>query len=323
MNANSHARRSAAPEDRSSAEAPRSAPPAERRRGAAERAVVLCAAATSSNIAQWTRRPSSILFGIADRDDDNAGAGAGGGGGGRRRCDHTTNLNGDEGGAAAEGAAAEDCEEEEERSSAIFIGLPWQDPSSCRRCPRRPPTEARLMKLLNILSREARPFEKNVLDDRMDTSRTRTSASDQVIPLARRRRRAASNTRLVRWSELERCDRRERGALGDVAAARQAGGEAGGAQLFVRYTGAIFRCHGVLRGPPRAADVDEVGDFRAGSRSRSLKKERRIKVMTTAEDPEKKADDEQAWRQSQLASAQEARRQKDVDRRAHRGLPRG
>ena len=60
-------------------------------------------------------------------------------------------------------------------------------------------------------------------------------------PLARRRRRAAEQhaaRAVVR--RLDDAARRQRGALGDVAAARQAGAGQEATQLFVRHKGAIF-----------------------------------------------------------------------------------
>ena len=220
----------------------------------------------------------------------------------------------DEGGAAAEGAAAEVKEEEEPSKRGLAPPQELELPQMPA-----PPADAKLvlLKLPNILSREARPFDPETFaDEGMDEESNAHLRLENVIRWRDVDGERQSNTRLVRWSDGSmtlHVGSEVLSATSQPLGKRGAGQEA--TQLFVRHKGAIFRCHGVLRERllvQPTSTKSETHKALTKQIAKSHVKERRIKVVTTAEDPEKKkADDEKAWRQSnQLASAQEARRQR-------------
>ena len=258
------------------------------------------------------------LFGSDSEDDDDAPVPAPAAAGADDDVDEDDLFGGDddddEGGAAAEGAAAEVKEEEEPSKRGLAPPQELELPQMPA-----PPADAKLvlMKLPNILSREARPFDPETFaDEGMDEESNAHLRLENVIRWRDVDGERQSNTRLVRWSDGSmtlHVGSEVLSATSQPLGKRGAGQEA--TQLFVRHKGAIFRCHGVLRERllvQPTSTKSETHKALTKQIAKSHVKERRIKVVTTAEDPEKKkADDEKAWRQSnQLASAQEARRQR-------------
>ena len=258
------------------------------------------------------------LFGSDSEDDDDAPVPAPAAAGADDDVDEDDLFGGDddddEGGAAAEGAAAEVKEEEEPSKRGLAPPQELELPQMPA-----PPADAKLvlLKLPNILSREARPFDPETFaDEGMDEESNAHLRLENVIRWRDVDGERQSNTRLVRWSDGSmtlHVGSEVLSATSQPLGKRGAGQEA--TQLFVRHKGAIFRCHGVLRERllvQPTSTKSETHKALTKQIAKSHVKERRIKVVTTAEDPEKKkADDEKAWRQSnQLASAQEARRQR-------------
>ena len=257
------------------------------------------------------------LFGSDSEDDDDAPVPAPAAAGADDDVDEDDLFGGDdddEGGAAAEGAAAEVKEEEEPSKRGLAPPQELELPQMPA-----PPADAKLvlLKLPNILSREARPFDPETFaDEGMDEESNAHLRLENVIRWRDVDGERQSNTRLVRWSDGSmtlHVGSEVLSATSQPLGKRGAGQEA--TQLFVRHKGAIFRCHGVLRERllvQPTSTKSETHKALTKQIAKSHVKERRIKVVTTAEDPEKKKEnDEKAWRQSnQLASAQEARRQR-------------
>ena len=296
----------------------RSAPRrSERRRGARSAAVLSAALRLLENCAMDAQTKLD-LFGSDSEDDDDAPVPAPAAAGADDDVDEDDLFGGDddddEGGAAAEGAAAEVKEEEEPSKRGLAPPQELELPQMPA-----PPADAKLvlLKLPNILSREARPFDPETFaDEGMDEESNAHLRLENVIRWRDVDGERQSNTRLVRWSDGSmtlHVGSEVLSATSQPLGKRGAGQEA--TQLFVRHKGAIFRCHGVLRERllvQPTSTKSETHKALTKQIAKSHVKERRIKVVTTAEDPEKKkADDEKAWRQSnQLASAQEARRQR-------------
>ena len=189
--------------------------------------------------------------------------------------------------------------------------------ASCCRCRRARRREAQLLKLPNILSREARPFDPETFaDEGMDEESNAHLRLENVIRWRDVDGERQSNTRPSSWRPTTMTLHVGSEVLS--ATSQPLGKRGAGQEAQPRPQP---RPKGATASPPPLREYFLVQPTSTKSEThkaltkqiaKSHVKERRIKVVTTAEDPEKKkADDEKAWRQSnQLASAQEARRQR-------------